>query len=278
MVEIGRINNLQVVKKLNFGIYLDGGTDGEILMPVRYVPASCNPGDMIDAFIYFDSEDRIIATTERPYAMVGEFAYLRAVSVNNIGAFMDWGLSKDLLVPFREQKQKMAENKFYLVRIYFDKESHRIAASAKLENFLDNLPPVYKEGEEVNLIIEKETDLGFKAIINHLHWGMLYKTEVFQALDKGAKLKGYIKKIREDEKIDLSLLPSGYVKIDPISQKILEYIKEQKGFIPVSDKSSPEIIYSLFQISKKSYKQAIGSLYKKGLIIIEDKGVRIAVQ
>ena len=278
MVEIGRMNKLEVVKRLNFGIYLDGGKHGEILMPVRYVPADCNPGDWLDAFIYLDSEDRIIATTEIPYAMVGEFAYLRVLSVNDVGAFMDWGLSKDLLVPFREQNQRMVENKFYLVRIYFDKESSRIAASAKLDDFLDNVPPAYKDGEEVNLIIEKETDLGFKAIINHLHWGMLYKTEVFQSLDKGVKIKGYIKKIREDEKIDLSLLPSGYEKVDKISQGILDYIREQKGFVPVSDKSSPEIIYSLFRVSKKTFKQAIGSLYKKGLIVIEEKGVRLVQQ
>lgn len=278
MAEIGRINKLQVVKKLNFGIYLDGGDHGEILMPVRYIPADCNPGDWIDAFIYFDSEDRIIATTEKPYVMVDEFAYLRVLSVNDIGAFMDWGLSKDLLVPYREQNQNMVESKYYIVRVYFDKESNRIAASAKLDNYLDNLPPMYEEGEEVNLLIEKETDLGFKAIINNLHRGMLYSSEIFQELNKGTKLKGYVKKIRDDDKIDLSLLPAGYQKVDGIAGKILEYIRDQKGFVPVSDKSSPEIIYNLFQISKKTYKQAIGSLYKKGLIIIEEKGVRLVEQ
>lgn len=275
MAEIGQLNRLKVVKELNFGLYLDGGEHGEILLPIRYVPGGTKIGDEIEVFIYYDSEDRIIATTETPFAMVGDFALLQVVSVNAFGAFLDWGLSKDLLVPFREQKQTMQEGRWYMVRVYFDKTSKRIAASAKIDAFLDNLPPDYKEGQEVDLIICNETELGHKAIVNKLHWGMLYKNEVFQTLERGRKIKGYIKKVREDEKIDLSLTKPGYGKVDDISEKILEYLRINHGFLAVTDKSSPEIIYSVLGVSKKAYKMAIGGLYKKGYIRLEDDGVRL---
>ena len=275
MAEIGKINHLKVVKELSFGLYLDGGEHGEILIPIRYVPKGCRPGDEIDVFIYFDSEDRIIATTEVPFGMIGDFVLLKVISVNAVGAFLDWGLSKDLLVPFREQKQTMQEGRWYMVRIYFDKDSNRIVASAKLDAFLDNLPPDYEEGQEVDLIICSETELGFKAIINNLHWGMLYKNEVFQSLEKGQRIKGFIKKVREDEKIDLSLVRPGYGKVDDISEKLMEYLRNNSGFMPLTDKSSPEIIYSLFGISKKAFKMTIGGLYKKGLVLLESNGVRL---
>ena len=275
MAEIGKINHLKVVKELSFGLYLDGGEHGEILIPIRYVPKGCRPGDEIDVFIYFDSEDRIIATTEVPFGMIGDFVLLKVVSVNAVGAFLDWGLSKDLLVPFREQKQTMQEGRWYMVRIYFDKDSNRIVASAKLDAFLDNLPPDYEEGQEVDLIICSETELGFKAIINNLHWGMLYKNEVFQSLEKGQRIKGFIKKVREDEKIDLSLIRPGYGKVDDISEKLMEYLRNNSGFMPLTDKSSPEIIYSLFGISKKAFKMTIGGLYKKGFVLLESNGVRL---
>ncbi len=200
---------------------------------------------------------------------------MKVVSVNAIGAFLDWGLSKDLLVPFREQKQTMQEGRWYIVKVYFDKTSKRIAASAKLDSFLDNLPPDYKEGQEVDLIVCNETELGYKAIVNKLHWGMLYKSEVFQPMEKGQKIKGFIKKVRDDEKIDLSLTKPGYRKVDDISDKILVYLRNNHGFMAVTDKSSPDIIYSLFGISKKAYKMAIGGLYKKGYISLEDSGVRL---
>jgi uncharacterized protein len=275
MATIGKINTLEIIKELSFGVYLDGGEHGEILLPVRYVPKNCKIGDKIDVFIYFDSDDRIIATTEKPYAMVDDFALLKAVSVNAVGAFLDWGLPKDLLVPFREQKQTMQEGNWYIVKIYIDKTSNRIAASAKIDSFLDNLPPNYNEGQEVDLIICNETELGFKAIVNGMHWGMLYKSEVFQPLTKGQKIKGFIKRIRDDEKIDLSMAKTGYGKVDDISEKILEYLRINNSFMAITDKSSPEKIYELFGISKKAYKMAIGNLYKKGLIILEDSGVRL---
>jgi len=275
MAEIGKINRLKIVKELSFGLYLDGGEHGEILIPIRYVPKDTKVGDDIDVFIYYDSEDRIIATTETPYATMDDFALLKVVSVNAIGAFLDWGLSKDLLVPFREQKQTMEEGRWYIVKVYMDKSSNRIAASAKLDSFLDNLPPDYVEGQEVELIICNETELGYKAIVNQLHWGMLYKNEVFQPLEKGQKIKGFIKKIREDDKIDLCLTKQGYRKTDDNFEKLLDYLKNNGGFMALTDKSSPETIYSLFGISKKAFKMAIGGLYKSGLVSLEATGVRL---
>jgi predicted RNA-binding protein (virulence factor B family) len=273
MVELGKYNKLKVVKKLDFGVYLDGGEQGEILLPLRYVPEDCEVDDEVEVFIYFDSEDRIIATTEKPLAQVEEFAYLRVVSVNTIGAFLDWGLMKDLLVPFREQKQKMEEDKFYLVFVYLDKDSNRIVASAKLDQFLDNTPPDYSIGQEVDLIVASQTDLGFNAIVNNTHWGMLYKNEVFKPLSKGMKLKGYIKKVREDDKIDLSLNRLGYGKIDDISAKLLKKIKDNGGRLDLTDKSDPELIYLKLNMSKKVFKMAVGALYKERLITITPQGL-----
>lgn len=275
MALIGKTNTLTVVKELSFGMYLDGGEHGEILIPTRYIPKNTKVGDAIEVFIYLDSDDRLIATTEKPYAMVDDFALLRVASVNAIGAFLDWGLPKDLLVPFSEQKQAMKEGYSYMVKVYLDKTTNRIAASAKLDSFLDNLPPDYTEGQEVDLIIVSQTELGYKVIINNLHWGMLYKSEVFQNLERGQRVKGYIKKVREDEKIDVSLTKIGYAKVDDVSAKILNHLKINNGFMAITDKSAPELIYHWFGISKKAYKIAIGNLYKKGLIVLEEGGVRL---
>lgn len=275
MVNIGKYNTLKVIKEVDFGVYLDGESEGEILMPIRYVPKNCQPGDLVDVFLYLDSEDRPIATTEKPYAQVGEFAMLRVKSVNKIGTFLDWGIMKDLLVPFREQKVTMIEGRSYLVYIYVDAESKRIVASAKLNKFLDKTVPEYEIGQEVDIVVESETDLGYKAIVNNQHWGILYENEVFEQLAKGLKLKGYIKKIRTDNKIDLSLQPLGYGKVDPITQMILDELKKAGGFIPVSDKSEAEEVYRVFGISKKTFKQAVGSLYKKRVITIGADGIRL---
>ena len=275
MAVIGGMNALRVVKELSFGMYLDGGEHGEILLPTRYIPKDCKVDDVIDVFIYLDSEDRIIATNEKPYAMVGDFAHLRVVGVNEIGAFMDWGLMKDLLVPFREQKQKMIIDNWYIVRVYLDNITNRIAASAKIDSFLDNLPPDYEEGQEVKLLIHSETDMGFKAIVDGKHWGMLYKNEVFQDLERGQRIKGFVKKLREDEKIDLCLSKPGYGKIKDISERILDAVRESDGFLPLTDKSAPETIYGLFNVSKKVYKSAVGGLYRRGLIAMEEHGIRL---
>ena len=275
MAEIGRINKLVVLKELAFGVYLDGENLGEILMPRRYVPIDCKPGDTVEAFIYFDSENRIIATTEKPHAQVGEFAMLKVISVNAVGAFLDWGLLKDLLVPFREQKVKMQEGQWHIVYVYVDDKSNRIVASAKLDKHLNNLPPNYEISRAVDLLIYSQTDIGYKTIINNSHWGILYQNEVFQPLEKGQKIKGYIKKIRDDKKIDLSLYPPGYEKIDGIAKAIFSKLQENKGFLDSTDKSPSEYIYQQFGVSKRVYKQAVGALLKKGLIDIEPNGIRI---
>ncbi|MBL7893248.1 MAG: GntR family transcriptional regulator [Bacteroidia bacterium] len=275
MTEIGKLNTLSVVKELDFGIYLDGQQLGEILMPRRYVPAGTKPGDKLEVFIYLDSEDRFIATTEKPFAMVGDFALLDVVGVNSIGAFLDWGLPKDLLVPFREQKQKLEVGKSYVVYVYLDVETNRIVASAKPEKFLDRSPANFEEGEEVDLLILSKTDLGYKAMINKTYTGVLYKNEVFESLEKGQQLKGYIRKIRPDGKVDLILHKPGYEKVDDISKQILDKLKEKSGFIALNDKSSAESIYEMFRVSKKTYKKAIGALYRERVITIEDAGIRL---
>ncbi len=275
MTEIGKINHLEVVKEVDFGIYLDGGDLGEILMPKRYVPEGTMPGDMLETFIYLDSEDRLVATTEKPLAMVEEFALLTVVSVTPVGAFLNWGLPKDLFVPFREQRQPMEEGKKYLVYVYVDTNTKRIAASSKIEQYLDNIPVDYDLDEEVDLIIVNETDLGYNAIIDNSHFGILYKNEVFQPLNPGDKVQGYIKKIRTDGKIDLRLEKIGYEKISSFVDRIIAELQKNKGFLPLTDKSSPEEIYKTFKISKKNFKAAIGALYKKRFIAIEDNGLRL---
>lgn len=275
MVEIGKTNNLRIVKEVDFGLYLDGGDFGEILLPKRYVPAEYKLDDIIEVFIYNDSEDRIIAITDKPYGMVGDFVLLKVASVNKYGAFLDWGLLKDLLVPFREQKAKMEEGKSYVVFIYLDDESNRIAASSKLDKFLDNVPADYAIGEEVEIFITNQTEIGYKSIINKLHWGILYKEEIHQELKRGQNLKAYIKKIRDDEKIDLSLYKPGYEKIDDLSLKILEKLKDNNGFLPINDKSSPENIYNFFKESKKTFKKSIGALYRRKLIDLTDDGIKL---
>jgi predicted RNA-binding protein (virulence factor B family) len=276
MAEIGKINNLKIVKEVDFGIYLDGGEHGEILLPSRYVPENCKVDEIIKVFIYLDSEDRFIATTEKPYAVVGDFALLKVVSVGSVGVFLDWGLPKDLMVPFREQSPNMEEGKSYMVKIYVDKKSNRIAATTRLDRYLDNEPACFQAGEEVELLICNQTDIGYKAIINNTYWGVLYSNEVFQPLKSGQVTKGYIKKVRDDTKIDLSLHKPGYEKVDEVTETILNVLKQKGGFLPVTDKSTPETIYKLFGVSKKTYKKAIGAIYKKKLITIESDGIKMA--
>ncbi len=276
MAEIGKYNILKVVKDLDFGLYLDGGEElGEILLPRRYVPVNCTVDDELEVFIYLDSEDRLIATTEMPDAIVGEFACLTAVEVGKVGAFLDWGLPKDLLVPFREQKVDIEKGKNYVVYVYLDDESRRIAATSKIEKYLDNLPPEYEEGQEVDLMIYGESDLGYKAIVNNTHTGILYANEVFRKLNRGEKVKGYIKKVREDDKIDLMLDKPGYKKVDSIAQSILDKLNDLNGFLDLTDKSPADEISRRLGISKKNFKKAVGSLYKQRMITIEEKGIRL---
>jgi predicted RNA-binding protein (virulence factor B family) len=275
MVEIGKYNKLRIIKILSFGAYLDGGDGLEILLPTRYVPQDAKVDDNIEVFIYHDNEGRLIATTAKPLAVAGEFQFMEVKSVNKTGAFLEWGLMKDLLVPFKEQKMPMKEGKWYLVYVHVDHVTKRIVASARIDKYLDNVIPNYTFNQEVDLLVADETEIGYKVIINNTHWGLVYRNEIFQRLEKGDHLKGYIKEVREDEKIDVSLTPLGYQKVEGIANIILESLKAQGGFIAVHDKSDPDLIYSLFRCSKKAFKQAIGSLYKQKLITMEPQGIKL---
>lgn len=276
MVKIGKYNKMQVLKSLDFGIYMDGGDGLEILMPRRYVPEGTEIGDELDCFVYLDSEDRLLATTEKPYATVGEFALLKVNSTNQVGAFMDWGVSKELLIPFREQKVPMEAGRSYIVYIYEDQVSHRIAGSAKLNKFLDNIPGDYKKNQEVVLIPFKRTDLGYKVIINGTHTGMIYHNQIFRPIHIGESLPGYVKEVRPDEKVDLMLQPVGYEKaVGNLEQEILTQLEENDGFLPYTDKSDPEIIMSEFHCSKKNFKKALGALYKQKKIDLQENGFRL---
>ena len=275
MIDIGKVNTLRIVKAVDFGLYLDGGSFGEILLPSRYVPKGVKPDEYIDVFIYLDSEDRLIATTETPLAQVGDFAYLKVKDVNQAGAFLDWGLMKDLLVPYREQRREMTPGLKYLVKVYLDRETERIVASTKLEHFLDNVPAEFEEGQEVDLLTWDKTDLGVKVIINAQFSGMLYHNEIFQPLQPGQRIKGFIKKLRNDEKIDVSLQKQGYEQVQDISAVILAKLKASGGYIEATDRTSPESIKHMFGVSKKVFKKAVGALYKDRLINIEENGIRL---
>ena len=275
MAGLGKMNTLQVLRRTDFGLFLDGGDLGDILLPKRYVADHLKPGDSIEVFIMLDSEDRITATTLKPFAMVDEFACLRVVSVTAVGAFLDWGLPKDLLVPFREQKVKMREGQFQVVRIYLDRVSGRLAATAKLDKFLDKTESNFEPAEKVDLLVCASTDLGYKVIINGLHWGLVFHNEVFQPLERGQRIDGFIKQVRDDGKVDLCLQKPGYEKVTQLTDVILDYLKERGGFMPITGKSPPEEISALFGVSKKTYKQAIGALYKKRLITFENNGTKL---
>ncbi len=275
MPEIGKWNRLKVVRPSEFGIYLDGGALGDILLPKRYVAAERNPGDILDVFLMFDSEDRLTATTARPYVMVGEFACLQVVSCSPVGAFMDWGLPKDLLVPFREQKIKMQEGQSYVVRVYLDEVSGRIAASAKLDKFLGKTKVNYAAGQLVDLLICDKTDLGYKAIVNNTDWGILFHNQVFQPLQRGQQIGGFIQRVREDGKLDLSLEKPGYGQVSEVTDDILAYLEAQGGSMPITDKSPPQVIHAQFGVSKKVYKKAIGALYKARKVTIDNTGTKL---
>lgn len=275
MAEIGKINTLEVVRETDNGFYLDGQNLGEILMPRKFITDEVRSQGWADVFVYTDSEDRLVATTETPLVKVGEFAFLNVVAVTRFGAFLDWGLPKNLLVPFREQRANMVEGRSYLVYVFLDLQTNRIAATAKIDKYLDNTPPEYKIGEEVDLLIAEETDLGFKAIINSEHWGILYKNQLYKPIKTGDRMKGYVNKVRDDEKIDLLPEKPGYEKVDAISQKILDELKQNRGFMAVTDNTSPDMIKALFGISKKNFKKAIGSLYKNRMITFNSDGIRL---
>ncbi|MES2819878.1 MAG: S1-like domain-containing RNA-binding protein [Pseudomonadota bacterium] len=278
MALIGRFNSLQVVKHTNFGLYLDGGAEGEILLPNRYIPKDTpsEVEDWLNVFIYLDSDDKLIATTEKPKVQVGEFASLKVLEINSIGIFLDWGLSKDLLLPYSEEKRSLQAGDYCVVHVYLDKHTRRITATARLDRYLDNSPSAYQAGQAVELLVAEPTDMGFKAIINNRHWGLIHKNEIFKFVRVGMREQGYIKEVRRDGKISLSLQPVGAQAADALHDKILGLLREKQGVLLVSDKSTPEAISALFGVSKGNFKKAIGALYKQGLIVIEDDRITLA--
>ncbi len=274
-VRLGRYNQLEVVKEVDFGVYLDGGDDGEILLPARYVPEDCQPGDMLNVFIYLDNEERLVATTLTPYAQVGDFACLEVAWTNQYGAFLDWGLMKDLFVPFREQKNKMEKGERYVVHVHLDEDSYRIMASAKVERYLSNDMPPYHPGDGVEILVWQRTDLGYKVIVDNRFGGLIYATDVVRPLNTGMKTEAYVRQVRPDGKIDIVLQPDGPRKVDDFAEVLLDYIRQHDGFTTFQDKTPAEDIYATFGVSKKTFKKAVGDLYKKHLVTLEEGGIRL---
>ena len=275
MLRLGDYNTLRIVKTVDFGLYLDGGEEGEILLPQRYVTKDMHIGDEIEVFLYLDQEERPVATTERPYAKVGEFAYLEVAWVNQFGAFLKWGLMKDLFCPFREQKKRMEQGHNYIVYIKVDEDSYRLMATAKVDKYLTT-PEALTHGTPVDVLVWQKTALGFKAIVDNKYQGQIYENQIFRPLHSGDRLTGYIDHVRQDGKIDLTLQPTGRQHTLDFAEVLLRYLYENDGYCNLGDKSPAELIYDRFQVSKKAFKKAIGDLYKRRLITIEEEGIRLA--
>ena len=274
-LKLGDYNTLEVVKTVDFGIYLDGGDEGEILLPTRYVPEDAKIGDKLNVFLYLDQDERLIATTETPLAKVGDFAYLEVSWVNEFGAFLNWGLMKDLFCPFREQKKRMERGNSYVVHVHIDEESYRIMASAKVEHYFSEEMPPYELGEEVDLLVWQKTDLGFKVIINNCYPGLVYEDQVFRPLHTGDRLKGYINNVRDDGKVDVTLQPAGRRFTESFAETLYDYLKQHDGRCDLGDKSPADDIYERFNVSKKVFKRAIGDLFKRRLITLSDTSLTL---
>ena len=274
MLRLGDYNTLRIVKSVDFGLYLDGGEEGEILLPQRYVTKDMHIGDEIEVFIYLDQEERPVATTEHPIAKVGEFASLEVAWVNQYGAFLKWGLMKDLFCPFREQKKRMEQGQHHIVYIKVDKDSYRLMATAKVEKYLEPAKDLI-HGDAADILVWQKTDLGFKCIVNNRYQGQIYDNQIFQPLHSGDRLSGFIDHVRQDGKIDLTLQPSGRQHTLDFAEVLLRYLYENDGYCNLGDKSPAELIYDRFQVSKKAYKKAIGDLYRRRLITITDDGIRL---
>jgi predicted RNA-binding protein (virulence factor B family) len=277
MAEIGKLNELTIVEAGDHGLYLDGGSDGKILLPQRYVTMGMLVGQSIEVFVYCDSEDRLVATTETPKGQVGEFAYLEVVDVRrDVGAFLDWGLPKDLLLPYREQGNFVIEKgDGVVVAIYLDPHTKRIVASTRLHRHICEDPPDYEPNTPVDVLIYGDSPLGYKAIVDKKHRGLLYHSETADKLEEGDRFTGYVKKVRSGGKIDLRRDPSGYKRVAPLAEQIHERLDEAGGKLPFNDKSDPDTIRETFDCSKKAFKQAIGALYKQRLILINDEGIEL---
>ncbi|PTC04147.1 GntR family transcriptional regulator [Vibrio mediterranei] len=276
MINVGRINQLEVTKEADFGWFLDGKDYGSILLAKKHAPEGVAVGDVVDVFLYFDADNQIAATTEKPVAQVGEWGLMKVEGVNSIGAFASWGIKeKDLLIPFSEQRGRLSAGQTILVYVYTDKASGRIVGTTKFNKILDKTPAQYTKNQQVDLLIAERSDLGYKAIINGEHWGMIFPSDVFGKLFIGKQLKGFIKQVRSDGKIDLTLQKVGVAKMDDLSEKILSLLEKKGGFLPLSDKSTPEAIFATFKTSKGTYKKSIGGLYKQGKISIDKDGIRL---
>ena len=276
MIYIGRMNRMKVVKHVDFGVYLDGQDEGEILLPRKDVPHDTQVGDRLHVFIYRDSDDRLIATTKRPLVQVGEAAYLKVKQQNNVGTFMDWGLPKDLLVPFNEQAWPMNEGRNVVIYCYLDENTNRIAGTTKFHRHLsEDGRNVFQEGDAVKGMVAAQTELGYKIILNNTHIGLLYKNEVFKPMRFGHELKVFIKQIRDDGRIDLSIAASNQDVRDELEEKIMAYLKAHDGVSHITDKSPPNVIYDTFNASKANFKRALGRLYKKRLVSLDKTQVRL---
>ncbi len=269
MAELGHYNTLRIIKRVDIGVFLDGGEFGEILLPKRYAPESMQVGAEVEVFVYNDSEDRIIATTQKPKAEVGECAYLKVISTGKFGAFLDWGLPKDLLVPFSEQQKPMQKGYSYAVYLFVDESSQRIAASTKLENYLSLEGSSFKPRQAVDCLIYGKSDLGFKAVVDGTHLGQFFESETFERLHYGERRRAYIKQVRKDGKIDLTLHLPSQLERDQLSDAIVEHLQQNEGVSGLTDKSAPDDIYRTFGVSKANYKKALGQLYKQRRITIE---------
>lgn len=276
MIKVGQYNKLEILRETSVGLFLGSNEGEDILLPNKYVPENFDIGDEIEVFCYLDHEERPVATTLKPYITLNHFSLLQVKEVNQIGAFLDWGLEKHLFVPFREQARKMETGKRYLVYMYLDEETNRLVGSSKTNRFIDNSELTVDEMEEVDLIVSRYTDLGVEVIINEKHKGLIYNNELFRKISLGEKLKGYIKKIRPGNKLDISLQQSGYKNIEPSAEKILSVLKSENGFLRLNDKSSPGEITGLLQMSKKTFKKALGNLYKQKLVLIKEDGIYLA--
>jgi predicted RNA-binding protein (virulence factor B family) len=276
MPSIGRRNILTVLKEAPPGLYLDGEDLGEILLPRRYIPENIALRDKIDVFLYLDSEDRLVATTEKPLAMVGEFACLEVIEVTpGMGAFLDWGLAKDLLLPIREQELRVHKGEWVVAFIYLDEESGRIVASTRLRRFLSDEPPPYAEGQPVQLLVARETAMGYQAVVENAHWGLLYHSELSGPLRIGESVQGYVRTVRPDGKIDLRLDAAGYGRVAPLAHRILQALEREGGHLDFDDQSTPEAIRAAFSTSKKAFKQALGALLRERRIRFVDDGIEL---
>lgn len=276
MLKLGDYNTLKIIKRVDFGLYLDGGDEGEVLLPKRYATPQMKIGDELSVFIYLDQDERIVATTEAPLVKVGEFACLEVAWINQYGAFLKWGPMKDLFCPFREQKQRMQQGNHYIVYVKEDEESHRLMATAKVDRYLKTAnPSQQKHGQACDCLIWQKTDLGFKTIIDNKYQGQLYDNQIFQPLHTGDRMTAYIDHVRQDGKVDLTLQPTGRQQTLDFAEVLLRYLYENNGRCDLSDKSPAELIADRFKVSKKVFKKAVGDLYRRRLITIEEEGIAL---